>query len=604
MKSLMLLFSQVLSELGTRCCTSTIRDEKTVTERFEHEGISFLTISLPRYGNDLQKGLSQGFVDHDLFTGFQFRGGLPQLFGGFLDQVFDRSSGRLLDEPSIEAIHALRQLSLMFGKVLIPCSDARNEAALKGFVDCEQSVKSFDSQRSPHLYEEFHRVSMLLWADVFTEVDQKVHDFGILPKHGPGATADKLKGNQKYNQREWTSRLEGIFPSALFLLPNWSYLSDMDGINWLEPGQERPVKVTLVPKTLKTPRVIAIEPTCMQYVQQGLLEAIRDAIQADDNAWKYVSFKDQVPNQLLAQKGSLSGDLATLDLSEASDRVSNQLVRTMLRNHPHLLDGVDASRSRKAVLPDGSILRLAKFASMGSALCFPFEAMVFLTLIFLGIQDVLGRRLTRRDLQAFSGQVRVYGDDIIVPVEYVRSVIERLETFGFKVNLNKSFWTGKFRESCGKDYYDGHDVSIVRVRQVLPASQSNVRDEEVAKSVISTVSLRNQLYQAGMWQTVKWLDEQIERLIPFPAVEPSSPVLGRHSFLGHETGRMCSRLQRPLVRGYVVDGRAPKSPLEGYAALQKFFLKRGEEPFYDEDHLERYGRPEAVNIKLRWAPPF
>jgi len=210
--------------------------------------------------------------------------------------------------------------------------------------------------------------------------------------------------------------------------------------------------------------------------------------------------RDQTPNQRLAREGSLTGALATLDLSEASDRVSNQLVRTMLEDYPHLHWAVDASRSRKADVPGHGVIRLAKFASMGSALCFPFEAMVFLTLIFLGIERESSTLLTRRKLERYVGKVRVYGDDIICPVDSVDSVVSVLTLFGAKVNTGKSFWTGRFRESCGKEYYAGEDISIVRVRREFPTSPKD------AARVMSIISLRNQFYKTGLWATVNcWM---------------------------------------------------------------------------------------------------
>jgi hypothetical protein len=201
-------------------------------------------------------------------------------------------------------------------------------------------------------------------------------------------------------------------------------------------------------------------------------------------------------------------------------------------------------------------------------------------------------------INSFVGRVRVFGDDIIIPKDYVDSVILVLETFGFKVNRGKSFWTGRFRESCGKEYYGSRDVSIAKVRRLFPSSPRH------AAETISIVSLRNQLYKLGLWQTVKWLDKVIVRKIRFfPTVAESSPVLGRHSFLGYETQRMCPILHRPLVRGYVVKGRPPVDELDGHGALVKYLLKRGPDPL-DEGHLERAGRPQAVYTKLRWSTPF
>jgi hypothetical protein len=599
MKSLQLLWKVLAHECASICCTSAAVDCKTVDRRIEHEGLSFLTITLPDFGKELQKALDQGTVDRSLFTSFRRRGELPLFLGGFLDLVFDRTSGRLLESPNIEAIRCLRQLTLSFAKIAIPCSPARERKAMQGYIECEQDMKELDKCLTSIDLERFGQMSSILFGSMFSRVDSDVYHGNIVPRHGPGSTADKLLGNQKYRQRAWTQRLEEVFHFGDFLFPSPSYYDSYEGVDILEPGSEIPVKVISVPKTQKTPRIIAMEPTVTQYVQQGLLASILNSIERDDFLSSVLGFSDQVPNQELAREGSLYGDLATLDLSEASDRVSNQLVRTMLRHHPHLLRGVDACRSRRADVPGHGVIRLSKFASMGSALCFPVEAMVFLTIVFIGIEESLNRPLSRKDIMSFRHNVRIYGDDIIVPVDHVHSVVAALEHFGALVNRGKSFWTGKFRESCGKEYYDGHDVSIVKIRTVLPTQRTN------ATEVISTVSLRNQLYWAGLWQTTRWLDELLVRiLVKYPLVSSTSPVLGRESVLGYETQGITTSTHAPYVKGYVVSARSPVNELDDFDALLKYLIKRGREPFYDEDHLMRSGRPHSVHIKMRRSSPF
>jgi len=577
-------------------------DINTVHARLRHEGISFLTITLPSFGKDFERGLDQGRVDRRLFQGFAWKAGLPRFLGGFLGLVFDRNSGLLLNEPDIDAIIAVRQLTLMFGKILLPCTKVRERKAMLNYIECEQEVRKYDTLRTLDDVEDFRRVSSLLFASAFSYVDRKVYVGDVMPKHGPGATADRLRGNGKYRQTTWPSRLEKVFPSGEFLLPSWSYYDHLESIELLEPGSEVPVKVTPVPKTLKTPRIIAMEPTAMQYAQQGLLQCFLEGIQQSRPFHKkgllswFLGFDDQTPNQRMARQGSLFGDLATLDLSDASDRVSNRLVLELFRNHPHLRSAVEACRSTKADVPGHGVMPLAKFASMGSALTFPIEAMVFLTLVFIGIERELNSQLSYNDIKSFVGRVRIYGDDIIIPVEYVQSVVSVLSSFGAKVNERKSFWDGKFRESCGKEYFNGEDVSIVRVRDLFPARRQQ------ASRVISLVSLRNQLYWAGYWQTVKWLDGRIRRVLRyFPTVLPTSRVLGRQSVLGYETEKIDDKLHTPLVRGYVVSARIPRDPLGDAGALLKFFLKRGGQPSVDERHLERAGRPSVVDIKLRYA---
>jgi hypothetical protein len=368
----------------------------------------------------------------------------------------------------------------------------------------------------------------------------------------------------------------------------------------------------------------------MQYVQQALFAGFVDGIEGNYYPRSFIDFQDQTPNQRLALKGSIDGSLATLDLSEASDRVSNRLVRELFKRHPHLGEAVDSCRSRKADVPGHGVRRLAKFASMGSALCFPMEAIVFLTIIFLGIERKLSEQkgsvhvLTRRDLKRFVGSVRVYGDDIIVPAEFAVSVASELEAFGLKVNRDKSFWTGRFRESCGKEYYSGFDVSIVRQRSVLPTQQKHVHE------IVSTLALRNNLFLMGYEKSVDMLDSILGKFYDFPVVEPTSPSLGKLSHFPHQVDGWDNSLQRPFVKGFVLKPTFSSSKLDGYGALMKFFLKKeelfalGDERIHqnpafldgkldnswmfpealDEKHLERAGRPVAVRIKPQRLLPY
>jgi hypothetical protein len=488
----------------------------------------------------------------------------------------------------------------MCGKILLPCRDDRVDAAFEKYIQCELDVIKHSSLFVNGLSESFSRVGNLLFRDAFSEIANRLYRGEHVPKHGPGSTADRVTANGKFRINEWSERLEEEFPFMENLASSHSLAFDrLSGVNIREPWNERPVRVITVPKTLKTPRIIAIEPSYLQFMQQAILRMIREEIERDNLLAPLLSTKDQTPNQRAALEGSLSGSLATLDLSEASDRVSNLHVRTLLANYGPFNRAVQATRSRKANVPGFGEIHLAKFASMGSALCFDMEAAVFLTVIFVAIEKCLGHRLTRKDIYSLHGQVRVYGDDIIVPVEYTQSVVRELEAFGFKVNERKSFWNGKFRESCGKEYFAGHDVSITRVRRMLPKQRQHV-DE-----IVSTVSLRNQFYLAGMWKSVRYLDSLLERIIPFPAVSSTSPGLGKFSFLGYETQWLDSDLQSPMVKAATVRHKIPVDKLDDYGALLKFFLRtygdsgNTDDLHVDKNHLERAGRPDSAVIKIR-----
>lgn len=565
-----------------------------------------MTITLPNFCQDFERSLEQGFVGHAEFLGFEKHRGLPRFLGGFLDLVFDRTSGLLLDAPNVHAIQAVRQVTLMHGKLKRDCTPKRRDAAFARYIECEKDVVLAENELvvEVNYFRDFTRISQLLWRDFLGAVDSRVYDQGIIPQHGPGTTADKLRGNAKYNQLTWTRRLEELFPHWEQLIPSESFLQRTDNVTILEPSDEIPVKVVDVRKTLKAPRIIAVEPTCMQYMQQGVLAALVDEFPRHDNTRFLISLEFQEPNQRLAKEGSLTGALATLDLSEASDRVSNQHVRLLLSRNTILRESVDACRSLKADVPGYGVIPLAKFASMGSALTFPLEMMVFTTIVFMGIEKGLNKPLTMEDVKSFYGKVRVYGDDIIVPTEFVLTVIESLEAFGLRVNTRKSFWTGRFRESCGKEYYAGHDVCVARQRDELPRSRRH------ADEVVSAVSLRNQLFKLGFVKPVAFLDNWIGKIIPFPYVLDTSPLLGRLTdvykqhphFLPSQQTKWDSSTQTTLVKGVVQKSKVPVSRLDDYGALMKHFLKRGDKPFADRDHLLHAGRAVSSRINTRWGP--
>jgi hypothetical protein len=91
MKSLLEITSLLLQDCGRLCGVNPFRDLVEVTRRFEHEGASFLTITLPTFAAGLEKALQQGHWSPTLAPAFagRRRGSLPRFLGGFLDQVFE-----------------------------------------------------------------------------------------------------------------------------------------------------------------------------------------------------------------------------------------------------------------------------------------------------------------------------------------------------------------------------------------------------------------------------------------------------------------------------------------------------------------------------------
>jgi hypothetical protein len=237
------------------------------------------------------------------------------------------------------------------------------------------------------------------------------------------------------------------------------------------------------------------------YIQQG----VRKDIEYEMNE-RYpmvaamISTDDQMRQQVLACIGSMTGSIATLDLKDASDMLSWQLVQMLFPSN--WVEAFDSCRSTATVLPDGTLVPLAKFAPMGSACCFPVETIVFWAIAMAAHphyyrfhNKIWRRNCANVDIAARLWSLTdhngppcsVFGDDIIVGSAYAASTVEALEMFGLTVNHSKSFSTGPFRESCGGDYFYGVNVAPVRVKRGLRGD--GVGDVFQVKDLLNRISL-------------------------------------------------------------------------------------------------------------------
>jgi len=291
----------------------------------------------------------------------------------------------------------------------------------------------------------------MLVQDQFSDIqiDSIKSDFrSLLPdnpmdircRHSNGATADKFNNiDRKYTKRSLplTRELSFLFFNTHTHAEAWMRSNKIIKAN---PTS----RFTLVPKDSRGPRGICIEPHEHMFVQQGLMQKLYDHIESISPAKGYINFTDQGTNQKLAYLGSIDRSYCTIDLKDASDMVSWALVQHLLPDD--WLHVVTMCRSA-SVSVNGTIIELKKFAPMGSALCFPIEAMIFWSIC---------RTITDR--------VWVYGDDIIVHNENYERVVKALESYGLIINRDKSLHQGFFRESCGSEYYRGHDISYVKCK--------------------------------------------------------------------------------------------------------------------------------------------
>jgi hypothetical protein len=163
-----------------------------------------------------------------------------------------------------------------------------------------------------------------------------------------------------------------------------------------------------------------------------------------------------------ALRSSISSAKATIDWSSASDCVSIELLRYLLP--PKWFNIVDAVRCPYTSL-NGVNVELQMISTMGNAVTFPLETLVFWTFahaVRLSL-NIHNNSLFPEweDLKECS----VFGDDCIVPSYMAEDFISAVEKVGFIINKEKSFYgSEKFRESCGGDYLAGRNVRPYNVK--------------------------------------------------------------------------------------------------------------------------------------------
>jgi hypothetical protein len=322
--------------------------------------------------------------------------------------------------------------------------------AINSFVASEDRIRaiSFEGEYIEGILDDLNRI-MRRWL---SGIDLSCPPF----RHGSGSVAEgNLSLADKYRAIKHSELIDYVCRSQTGgSMGEFCPATPLGAVDYTS-------RVTFVPKNAKKLRTICMEPATLQYFQQGVMRVVYDYIDHHPYLRQRINLRDQTQNQRLAAQGSRHNGLATLDLSAASDSVSWVLVRRIFKG-TKLLPWMWATRSRRNQLPDGTCINSAKFAPMGSALCFPTECLVFAACI-----EYVANRCGYTGRRALERTWSVYGDDLIVPSDWSEPVILLLERLGFVINRDKSYTTGPFRESCGKEYYCGVDVTPVYYR--LPA---------------------------------------------------------------------------------------------------------------------------------------
>jgi hypothetical protein len=518
-----------------------VLDEKRLSLYCRTRGLGLFTLDLPSLDSLLLQGLETGslMLEGPLSSAVSKRIKVPRLFRGLWLLVFDNQAC-LKEDADVTAISFLRQLCCLGKKIEVECSPSRIRDTIGEYYDIERTCRpatlrwsedkldpdnrlrtlhicdSMDSDlplfrgtSSPAIsgvlkadLERIQRIADLVFG-TFASFEPTAYSDGKFEsgegsgfRHGPGAVAVKPSSGYKYSFDNWSAKLNEYFPYQ-----SCGRTAGEDSGTWPR-NHEVASRLHLVPKSAKTPRIIAAEPVEHQWCQQLIRSFLQDEITRLFGT-DFIDFRKQQRSGELVRQASVDRSLATIDLSSASDRLSCWVVERLLRRNPSLLHSIHSSRTRVLRLHNevGELdyLKLRKFASQGTAVTFPVQSLVFL-IIALGVSTDGSDGLVRK-INALRTQVRVYGDDIIIPTNRYERMINALEFLGLKANTSKSYHAGYFRESCGTDCYKGYDVTPVKPKVIIPGGPAS------CQAVVDTT---NNLFNKGYWHA----SYSLETLLP------------------------------------------------------------------------------------------
>lgn len=326
-------------------------------------------------------------------------------------------------------------------------------------------------------------------------------------RFGPGSTylcrGTDVSRARKFGLTDVTPEFNNIARGLLAEYPAWAhFLTDSDAsccpLLEVVPGG----RYSTVPKDRTTDRSIMVEPTINSWFQQGIGRMIRSRLVRRCG----INLNDQSLNQRLAKLGSITNDLATVDLSSASDLISKKLVYDLLPKDWYYW--LDITRSHRVKI-DGCWVELEKFSSMGNGFTFDLQSLIFYALSW-AVCAVEGYN---------TFWVTVFGDDIVIPAGVKEPFLEVFDALGFRVNVQKSFFEGPFRESCGKDYHDGRDVRGVYIKTL--------------ETDLDLMRVHNRLFEWSLRTGIDWTELR-QLMLPFLShirarVPPSLGDLGVYS---------------------------------------------------------------------------
>jgi len=351
---------------------------------------------------------------------------------------------------------------------------------------CGQTNRRF---RNLQLDPKYSGRAVWLHSAVVRKIERILGDFSSdklfsQPDWGPGAST-LIKRREASPARKFqcetgiTRDLENLIPLSILkaAYPLWGKHLEEEGFPTLQIGN----KVITVPKDATTNRVIAVEPGINLWFQMAVGRMIGRRLRRCG-----VDLRFQSKNQRLAYLGSLSNQIASVDLSSASDSISRAVVEELIP--PRWFSIMDSCRSHYGS-QSGRVFLWNKFSSMGNGFTFQLESLIFYAIAFCCTEYL------NQDVSL----VNAYGDDVLLPSACFELFQEMLDFYGFRVNGKKSHHDSPFRESCGAHYYLGVDVKPIYLKDKV-------------ESVLSIYRLANAIRRLAHKRTMFGCDQRLQKV--------------------------------------------------------------------------------------------
>lgn len=496
------------------------RDRQYISRRLENEDFTFVTHVLPGLMTGILNLLEHGDTSFPHFK-IQYGTNYPSFLKRMFDIVTDDANYKAEDQAA--ALELIYNISVAFKKLRGRPNMDTHQKQYDEFVTTDKLLGEINFD-SPELEP--------IMASLATQWYEFAHDLTIddaecVPRPGPGAVVGNVPKHARYAPSVLFSQLESVFP-----LHEWFYSHIWDTceesrnyirlVNEAVPNPHS--EWLLVPKTFLKWRGICKEANEVQFIQQAIRRQLYARI--EKKLSKGIPIRDQEVHRILALNASIDRENATIDESEASDRIARLLISGMTSLTPEYRNALMACSTRFIKPPcwakTSDLLSTHKFAPMGSAVCFPIMSLVHYFLV-KAIILIYSKDRSIKVLQDLCSRVSVYGDDIVLPSSTVPLVYEWLPKFGIKINTNKSYAKSFFRESCGMHAYKGCDITPVYIKYTNFSSI----DVSEAKQLASLIAAEELLAFKGKEKTAAFLREHIEAKWPnMPYVSNVTPLVG------------------------------------------------------------------------------